>query len=81
MAIAIYKAKESYKKAKNNLKETQMHTHNTLLKGGEVVLPANLEGLPETLKQHLVEVVPQVEEKEVKEVVKKEKSKESKGEK
>jgi hypothetical protein len=67
MATALYRAKPSYKKAKNNLKETQMHVHNALLKGDAVVLPANLNGLPDTLKEHLTEVKPQV--KEVKEDV------------
>ena len=79
MAIAHYKAKESYKKAKKNLKEKQPHVHNDLLNGNVVILPANLQGLPDTLKEHLEEVTPKVEEVKKGEVVEEKTTKKSGG--
>ena len=75
MATSLYKARESYKKAKNNLKEQMMHVHDALLKGSEVVLPAGLKGLPSTLKEHLEEVLPKVEEVKEEKVEKSKKNK------
>ena len=56
MATKMYKAKDSYAKAKNTLERLAIHCHNDLLKGHSVVLSADLEGLPESLKEHLQEV-------------------------
>ena len=56
MATKMYKAKDSYAKAKNTLERLMIHCHNDLLKGASVVLKADLEGLPASLKEHLEEV-------------------------
>ena len=72
MATKLYKAKDSYAKAKNNLEDLMIHNHNALLKGHSVVLKANLEGLPDSLKEHLEEVPEKkpAKKEEVKEEVK-----------